>query len=83
MPSDNRNELTDSAALALAHLGMLVQIANGSHRPQPGEIDKRAAALGAYIRTGQLLASDEDRELIAVIKGFPFSQAPVPIEALG
>jgi len=70
MPTENRNDLSDSAAVALAHLGMLVQIAGGSHRPQLGEIDKRAAALSAYIRTGQLLAADEDRGLIARIKEF-------------
>ena len=80
MPTENKIQLNDSAAVALAHLGMLVQIAGGSHRPQPGEIDKRAAALSAFIRTGQLLATDEDRGLIATIKEFLSARA-APLDA--
>lgn len=86
MPNDNsKTDSTDYVAITLAHLGMIIQAANGSHRPQAGEIEKRAAALISYIRTGQLPASDEDRELIRVIKEFLSSRSDEAprIEATG
>jgi hypothetical protein len=76
-------ELSESATIALAHLGMLSQIANGTHRPQPGEIDKRTALIVSFIRTGQCVASDEDRAMVQAIKEFTKQPEAPKREAVG
>lgn len=58
----------DSIATAIGHLEMIVQAAKGEYSPRKGELEKRQAAVVAFIRTGQCVASDEDRliqELVA------------------
>jgi hypothetical protein len=58
--------LSPSQGTALCHLEMLAQMATGEYRPrQPSaEIMKRYTALDTFIRTGQCLAAEEDRERI-------------------
>jgi len=59
-------ELTSSQETALCHLEMLAQMVTGEYRPrQPSaELMKRHTALDTFIRTGQCLAAEEDRERI-------------------
>lgn len=54
--------------IVIAHLGMIVQAAEGKYKPEPGEIEKRQALIISYLRTGQCVASDVDRQLVQVIK---------------
>lgn len=61
----NENE---SAATALGHLEMIMQAALGDYSPSRGELEKRQAAIVAFIRTGQCLADDRDRELTQIVK---------------
>lgn len=56
-----------SMATALMHLEMICQAARGDYSPKAGELEKRRAAVGAFILTGQCLAGDEDRELIGKV----------------
>jgi archaellum biogenesis protein FlaJ (TadC family) len=65
---NERVELRQSQAIALAHLSMIAQAANGVYRPQPGEIDKREAMVASFIRTGQCVASDAGRMLVEILK---------------
>jgi len=57
--------MTESAITALMHLKMIVLIAKGDYSPRAGELEKREAAVAAFILTGQCIAGDEDRALIA------------------
>jgi len=57
------DELNESQATALAHLEMMFQAATGDYSLKRGDLEKRRAALVAFVRTGQCLASDEDRRL--------------------
>lgn len=54
----------ESAATALAHLEMIFQAATGDYSPRPGELDKRKAAIVAYVLTGQCVADPIERRLI-------------------
>lgn len=71
----------DSIATAIGHLEMIVQAAKGEYSPRKGELEKRQAAVVAFIRTGQCVASDEDRliqELVAnALKGEQYAQSVV------
>jgi hypothetical protein len=60
------DSLTPSQETALCHLEMLAEMLTGEYKPrQPfAELIKRYAALDTYIRTGQCLAEEEDRERI-------------------
>ena len=53
-----------SMGTALMHLEMICQAARGEYSPKAGELDKRRAAVGAFILTGQCLADDSDRALL-------------------
>ena len=53
----------EQTIVALAHLSMIAQAANGEYRPRPGEIEQRQAWLTSYIRTGQGIVNEEDRRL--------------------
>lgn len=55
------------ANTALAHLSMIVQIAQGRHKPKPGELEGRAAVIAGFIRTGEMPPSEIDRELVQQI----------------
>lgn len=55
--------MNESAATALMHLEMIFQAASGDYSPKAGELEKRKAAVVAFITTGQCLADDSDREL--------------------
>jgi hypothetical protein len=57
--------MSESMRTALTHLEMICQAAVGEYSPKVGELDKRRAALVAFIISGQCLASDSDRELAA------------------
>ncbi len=59
-------ELTPSQETALCHLEMLAQIITGEYKPRQPEAEmlKRYTALDTYIRRGQCLAAEEDRERI-------------------
>jgi hypothetical protein len=46
---------------------MICQAARGDYSPKAGELDKRRAALVAFIVNGQCLADDSDRELAATV----------------
>lgn len=62
------SEPNESQATAIAHLEMIFQAATGEYKPKAGELEKRRAALVAFIQTGQCVASDGDRSLIERIK---------------
>lgn len=55
--------MNESAATALMHLEMIFQAAAGDYSPRPGELEKRKAAVAAFVLTGQCVADDEDRAL--------------------
>jgi hypothetical protein len=57
--------MNESAATALMHLEMICQAAKGDYSPRAGELEKRKAAVVAFLFTGQCLADDSDRELAA------------------
>jgi hypothetical protein len=47
------------------HLEMIYQAAKGDYSPRGDELDKRKAAVVACLFTGQCLADDSDRALVA------------------
>jgi len=49
------------------HLEMIFQAAEGDYSPRAGELEKRKAAVVAFIRTGQCLADDFDRALVGKV----------------
>lgn len=55
--------MSESVATALMHLEMIFQAALGDYSPRPGELDKRKAALTAFMVSGQCVADDSDRAL--------------------
>lgn len=59
--------MDDSTKTALMHLEMICQAARGDYSPKAGELDKRRAALVAFIMGANCLADDSDRELAAVV----------------
>lgn len=58
----------DSMATAIGHLEMITQAAKGEYSPRKGELEKRQAAIVAYIRTGQCVAVDDDREILRAVQ---------------
>lgn len=58
----------DSMATAIRHLEMIAQAAKGEYSPRKGELEKRQAAIIAYIRTGQCVAVDDDREILRAVQ---------------
>ena len=55
------NELTDQQSIALAHLSMIAQAANGEYAPRPREIEQRQTWLTEYILTGEGSVSEMAR----------------------
>lgn len=51
----------DLQSVALAHLSMIAQAANGEYKPQPGEIERRQIWLTEYLLTGNGLVSEESK----------------------
>jgi hypothetical protein len=49
------------------HLEMIAQAATGDYSPRPGELEKRKAAIIAFMATGQCVASESDRALSAEV----------------
>lgn len=47
---------------------MIAQAAKGEYSPRKGELEKRQAAIIAYIRTGQCVAVDDDREILRAVQ---------------
>lgn len=45
--------MTDQQSIALAHLSMISQAANGEYKPRPGEIAERQTWLTEYLLTGK------------------------------
>ena len=64
----------DQTLVALAHLSMLAQAANGEYRPGRGEIEERQAWLISFIRTGQGIVNEDDRQFARGINEFLASQ---------
>ena len=56
-------ESDEQTLIALAHVSMIAQAAIGEYRPQPGEIEQRQAWLTSFIRTGQGIMNETDRQL--------------------
>lgn len=48
----------DLQSIALAHLSMIAQAANGEYKPRPGEIGERQAWLTEYVLTGNGIVSE-------------------------
>jgi hypothetical protein len=63
MQNDKPAMNDEYASVALAHLSMIAQAARGEYSPRPGEIDKRESVIVSFIRTGQPIATEEDRQL--------------------
>lgn len=63
MKNETKPQQDEYLAIALAHLSMVAQAANGEYSPRPGEIETRQAWLVAFLRTGEGLVTDEDRQL--------------------
>ena len=59
--------MSESAATALMHLEMICQAAKGDYSPRAGELEKRKAAVVAFLFTGQCLADESDRALIGKV----------------
>lgn len=60
-------EQNESQTTALVHLEMMFQAATGDYSLKRSDLEKRRAALVAFIKTGRCLASDEDREMAGQI----------------
>src|SRR5262245_6474566 len=60
-------DMDESTRTALMHLEMIYQAAAGDYSPRAGELEKRKAAVVAFMLTGQRLADDSDRALIAKV----------------
>jgi hypothetical protein len=58
------------------HLEMIFQAAEGEYSPRPGELEKRKVAVVAFMLTGQCLAEDSDRALIAKVNEVVNSHLP-------
>lgn len=55
------------ADCAVGNISMLAQIAAGTYKAKPGEVDERAAWLVLFVRTGVGLVTPEaEREVAAV-----------------
>lgn len=67
MQIEIRRPSDEQIAIALAHLSMIAQAANGEYRPRPGEIEVRQAWLTEFIRTGQGLVTEQGRETARAI----------------
>lgn len=59
--------MNESAATALMHLEMIFQAASGDYSPKAGELEKRKAAVVAFMFTGQCIADDSIRALAATV----------------
>lgn len=74
--------MNESTATAIGHLEMICQAATGDYSLKPGELEKRKAAILAYLRTGQCVAGAEDKlfahELKRRMKGLEFSVTDPP-----
>ena len=67
----------EQTIVALAHLSMIAQAANGEYRPRPGEIEQRQAWLTSFIRTGQGIVSESDRGLARLINSALSTQSGI------
>lgn len=63
-PSNTTARKNVIAGGAVMHLEMIVQAASGDYSPRPGELEKRRAALAAFIVT---VADDSDWALTAKV----------------
>ncbi len=53
--------INDQQSIALAHLSMIAQAANGEYKPRPGEIEERQTWLTEYLLTGKGIVSETGR----------------------
>lgn len=90
MTSEIKPPLAESVAdemalIALAHLSMIAQAANGEYKPRPGEIETRQAWLIEFFKTGQGLVTESDRQAARLINAALSTQSgslsTQPIEA--
>jgi hypothetical protein len=70
-----RQPSDEQIAIALAHLSMIAQAANREYRPLPGEIETRQAWLSSFIRTGQGIVSEDDRQIARKINALLSTQS--------
>jgi hypothetical protein len=77
MTNETRQPSDEQIAIALAHLSMLAQAANGEFRPRAGEVEARQAWLSSFIRTGQGIVTEEDRELARLINSALSTQSVI------
>jgi hypothetical protein len=82
MKNETRPQQDDHLAIALAHLSMIAQAANGEYSPRPGEIETRQTWLVGYLRTGEGLVTDADRQLARQINQLLGQPQAAPLSAL-
>jgi hypothetical protein len=82
MKDETNLQQDEYLAIALAHLSMIAQAANGDYVPRPGEIETRQAWLIGYLRTGEGLVTDEDRQLARQINQLLGQPESAPLSAL-
>lgn len=62
-------ELPNPVVMVIGHLQMLALAAKREYKPKrPDEIDDRVRAIMAFLRTGQLLPTEEDMEMLEILK---------------
>lgn len=81
MTDETKPQQDEYQAIALAHLSMIAQAANGDYSPRPGEIETRQAWLIGYLRTGEGLVTDEDRQLARQINQVLGQAQAAPLSA--
>src|SRR5262245_43185129 len=64
---DQHEKMSESMATALAHLEMIYQAAIGEGSCNRDQLEKRKAALVAFMTSGQCVADDSDRALAAKV----------------
>jgi chaperone required for assembly of F1-ATPase len=75
MTNEIKQPSDEQIMIALAHLSMLAQAANGEFRALPGEIEERQVWLSSFIRTGQGIVNEDDRRLARQINNFLSTQS--------
>lgn len=57
----------ESVETAIGHFAIICMAARGEYSPRQGELEKRQTAVIAFFRTGQCLASEEDKHFLSAI----------------
>lgn len=68
-PETGGSELPNPIVMVIGHLQMICLAAKGEYRPRRvGEIEDRQKVILTFLRTGQLIAGEEDAELLGRLK---------------